>query len=345
MSKTGPQAQDTGRVALAYARSLLDYLRAHGPQPAQLFDPRQVAEIESGDPRTRMPLADWVAMFERAIEATGDPALPLKVGEAIKPRHYGLLGYVAMNCATLGEAIAQLERYELLVGEISRSQLLRAGDKAELYWRWPHGGAAPPALAQSSLAGWITYARWLTDRPDLAGEAHFQFPAPRELAPYRRMANGSPLHFGAEHTKLVFPAAYLDLPIVQADPAMRAVVEAQAATLMRELSGEPEFLREVKMLVGRNLVHGRVTLEDSAQALGINARTLQRRLVALDSSYQELLDSVRRAHAEQHLRDESVSLAEVAFLLGYSEQSAFQRAFKRWSGITPAEFRRSSSSS
>jgi AraC-like DNA-binding protein len=333
------ESASTGAVALAYVRSLLDCLRARGVDPASLYAGRRIAEIDSGDTRTRMPLPEFVAMFERAVEVTGDDGLPLRVGAAIRPRHYGLLGFVAMHCATLGEAIEQLERYELLVGEISRSRLQRHGERAELLWRWPHRGAPPPVLAQSSLAGWIAYARWLTGRDDLRGEAYFQFPRPRDLSAYRELARGSPLHFGGDETKLVFSSTYLSLPIVQADPDMRGVVQAQAHALMRELAGEPEFVREVKTVLARGLPAGRGTLAATAGAMQLGERALQRRLEAQGVSFQQVLDAVRHNQAQTYLRDARVSLADVAFLLGYSEQSAFQRAFRRWSGMTPLQFR------
>jgi AraC-like DNA-binding protein len=329
---------DGGLVALAYARSLVDYLRAGGLDPLRLYEAKRVAEIESGDTRTRMPVLEWVSMFDAAIRATADPDLPLKVGEAIKTRHYGMLGFVEMHCATLGECIAQLERYEVLVGDISTSQLLRRNGRAEIHWRSPFGSDPPPALAQSSLAGWASYARWLTDKSDLVGEAYFQFARPRDLSAYARIFR-APTHFGAAETRIVFPEKYLALPIVQSDPQMRALALAQADALLKELQDEPEFLRRLKASIAQGLLTGRVSLGSSADALQLSVRTLQRRLDEHGQSFQQVLDATRRTQAERHLRDPRLTLAEVAFMLGYSEQSAFTRAFKQWTGNSPGAYR------
>ena len=150
-----------------YARSLVDYLRERSIDPTGLFDEPQLALVESTDASARMPLSAWVRMFDQAIAATGDADLALRVGAAIKPRHYGLLGYVAMSCATLADAIDRLERYEKIVGEVSETRLLRRGDWAELHWRAPFDAHPPLVLAQSSLAGWVSYSRWLLGRDDL----------------------------------------------------------------------------------------------------------------------------------------------------------------------------------
>lgn len=320
-----------------YARSLLDYLASIGRPPAALFGAERVAAIEQADARGRMPIADWVAMFDAAIAATGDPDLPLKVGEAIKPRHYGVLGYVAMSCATLGEAVERLQKYERLVGEISSSRLERRGDRARLLWRSPHADNPPPALSQSSLAGWVTYARWLLGREDLVCAASFQFPAPARRAEYERIFRSAP-RFGAGHAGLEFPASHLELPIVQADAELRRLMDARAEAELRELQAEPAWLLRLREALARNL-SGRVSLVEAARALAMSSRTLQRRLDEAGLGFQDVLDGVRRLHAERYLADPALSLTEIAFLLGYSEHSAFTRAFRRWTGRTPAQFR------
>lgn len=331
--------QSSAQVSPLYARSLLDYLRERGREPAQLFDAEALAAVEDSDARARMPLASWVRMFERAIEATGDPDLALKVGAAIKPRHYGLLGYVTMSCATLGDAIDRLERYERIVGEISESRLLRRGDRAELHWRAPYGNDPPPVLAQSSLAGWAAYSRWLLGRDDLSCDVLFTFPAPPNRKIYHDVFRCEP-QFSAPFTGLRFPGEWLRFPIVQADAALNALVDAQARALLSEIAHEPEPLPALRHEIARGLAAGRTTLQDAAGRLHMSTRTLQRRLQQSGYSFQALLDDVRRRQAERYLADpQRPSLAEIAYLLGYSEQSAFTRAYRRWTGKAPTHGR------
>ncbi|MDT0497752.1 AraC family transcriptional regulator [Algiphilus sp. W345] len=326
------------QVSPLYARSLLDYLREHEFDPAKLFDARQLAAVEDTDARARMPLADWVRMFERAIAVTGDPDLALRVGAAIKPRHYGLLGYVAMSCATLSEAIDRLEHYEKIVGEVSETRLVLRGESAELHWRAPFDAHPPPVLAQSSLAGWVNYARWLLGREHLSCEVLFADPPPPNPQGHREILRCEPV-FGAAFTGLRFPADWLQLPIVQADAELNALMDAQARALLSEIAHEPEPLPALRHVISRGLAAGRTTLRDNARPLGLSPRTLQRRLDELGIRYQSVLDDVRRRHAERYLTDPKKSLAEIAYLLGYSEQSAFTRAYRRWTGMAPSRAR------
>ncbi|MEC9356630.1 MAG: AraC family transcriptional regulator [Pseudomonadota bacterium] len=337
-SRIDPHPDHQAQVSPLYARSLVDYLRERGIDPAGLFDERQLATVESTDASARMPLRAWVRMFDQAIAATGDADLALRVGAAIKPRHYGLLGYVAMSCATLADAIDRLERYEKIVGEVSETRLLRRGDWAELHWRAPFDAHPPLVLAQSSLAGWVSYSRWLLGRDDLVCQAMFAYPTPRSLRAYREVLRCEP-RFDAAFTGLRFPGGWLDFPIVQADAELNALMDTQARALLSEIAHEPEPLPALRHVISRGLAAGRTTLRDNARPLGLSPRTLQRRLDELGIRYQSVLDDVRRRHAERYLTDPKKSLAEIAYLLGYSEQSAFTRAYRRWTGMAPSRAR------
>jgi AraC-like DNA-binding protein len=285
-----------------------------------------------------MPVSEWQWMFDRATGATGDPDLPLLVGEGMRIRHLGMLGYVVMSCSTLLEVAAQLERYLCLVGEISQSNLQRKGDRYELHCIWPDEAGPPVAIEQSSLVARLTFARWLTDRPNLHWEAHFRFAQPRQLDNYLRIFGTAP-RFGQPQTKLVLPAADALLPVVMANPQAHRVVEAEAEAMLKLLAGEPGFVRQVQAAVAQRLMAGEVSVAAVAESLHLSARTLHRRMDEHGRSFRQIVEDTRRAKAEEYLRGSGMSLTEVAFMLGYSEQSTFQQAFKRWTGMTPGEFR------
>ena len=328
-----------GKIIAAHARALVDYLRGRGVDPAQLVDADLLKAIESDDARTPIPLRRWQAMFDEAIVATGDPHLPLKVGESYKPRHYGMLGYLAMACGTLHDVIAMMGRYERLTDDINDSKLVVGRKYAEVHWL-PASAKASPTMSQLSLSGWICFARLLTDRPDLRADACFGFPRPRDITEYARIFGGT-VRFDQPITRLVMPAEYLELRIAHSDPHTHRVLREQAEAMLGQRGrDEPDFVRELKTVLSLKLASGRCTLAHAAQDLKLAPRTLQRRLDQASLSFREVLDDVRRSHAERHLRDPRVSLAEVAFLLGYSEQSPFQHAFRRWSGESPGAYRR-----
>jgi len=326
------------KVSVRVAAMLLDYLRGIGLAPERLYPRDSVAAIDAGRIGLQLALADWLAMMQKAITATGDPDLPLKAGANMKPRHLGVLGYVYMSCATLDEASRQSARYLRLVHGMGDSQLRINGAAVEIPLPWPGAEGPPPALAQFRLASRASMARWLTGRFELPMDACFQFARPERLAPYEEVFGGE-LRFGAAETKLVHPAGYMQLPILMADKEMQRVSRAEAEALLQEISGEPDFLRELKTILAQGLALGRGSLVHAAQALHISTRTLHRRLEQHGSSFQQVLGEVRHHLAERYLSDSGASLNDVAFLLGYTEQSSFQRAFKRWSGQTPGEYR------
>ncbi len=324
-------------IPAAYARLLFDYLRALGLDPARVLPAAQVRELETTEAHALTSRAGWLAMLGRITGHTDDPDLALKIGEAFRVRHMGLAGYVLVNCATLGEAGAQFGRYHRLMGDAGGARVQRLGDMAEVTFEWS-GEAPPPAMDQLWAAATVSLGAWLTGRADLRWQAHFRFPRPARVTEYERLFGSEP-RFGQPATKLVFPAWVMDLPIVMGSPDLRRLAELQAESALQALEGEPALLRRTRLAIAENLATGGASLEQVAQGLGLSPRTLHRRLTEQGSSFRMLSDAVRRSRAESYLRNPAISLVEIAFMLGYTEQSTFQHAFRRWTGMTPGEFR------
>jgi AraC-like DNA-binding protein len=329
-------------VRISYARTLLDYLEAQGLSQRDVLAGLGLEHMDLWEEQGRMPMAQWQTWLRAAMERLGDEALPLRLAGMVRPRHLGLLGFLSMSCATLGDAIQVLERYELLLDNVNEAVCAANGNAVHLEWR-PLFGEVPAPMVQMSLGTWVQQARLLTERYDLWCEAHFTFEAPSSeaaLAAYRQTFGG-PVLFGQAVNHLVFPQAYLSLPVVQRDVAVHVLLREQAE---RELSSlalhDRDFLRRLELLVEQQLDQGELNLTLLARLLGVTPRTLQHRLNCRGLSYRELLDRVRCRLAEQHLRDARLTLAEVAGLLGFADQSSFQHAFKRWTGRSPGEFRR-----
>ncbi len=329
--------ESSALISAAYARTLLDYLRGVGVDARRWYPTSDIAEIDSPDSHAQLPLTKWLAMFDTAIAATRDPDLPLKVGESVKARHFGLVGYVIMNSATVEEAFAQHQRFLKLVWHAARAHMVAKGSRTELHWIWTQG-PTPPAMEQMNLASRINMIRWLTHRPDLKWDACFQMKRPRDTREYERIFGGT-IRFGQRQTMLVIPTEHLRLAVVTSSPAARALAEEQVQGMLGALGITVDLVASLRMTLGRGLPAGHVSLQHAACALKMSTRTLRRRLDEQGCSFREILDEVRRSQAERLLRRSGASLAEVAFMLGYSQQSTFQQAFKRWTGKTPGEFR------
>jgi AraC-like DNA-binding protein len=141
-------------------------------------------------------------------------------------------------------------------------------------------------------------------------------------------------------TVQVLRAGTLAPPQREADPWLRALVEQRARALLEQLGPGTAFAARVAVAVGYAIQRGSVGLEVVARELAIGSRTLQRRLATEGRTFRAVVDDARRELAQQYLADRGQSVADVALLLGFSEQAAFHRAFVRWTGITPGQFRR-----
>lgn len=322
----------------AYSRLLVDYLQSRiGTLP-------QLAELTAQAPRGTAGRNRWLTRLAEMAMQLNEPDLPLKIGAALQVRHLGIAGQVLLSCATLGEAAEQFCRYCRLVDDMGYTRIHRRGTTGEATFHWNDDGddegVPPPAMEQIWAAAMLSLSRWLTGRADLAYEFHFRHPRPTDVAAYERML-GPRLHFGKQATRCVFPAWMMELPVSTHFPEMRGIVEAQAEASLRALEQRPDLVRRVNELIADHLAKGTASVELIAPQLALSSRTLNRRLADAGTSFRSLCESVRRNRAESLLVNPAVSLAEISFMLGYHEQSTFQRAFKRWTGMTPGDFRAS----
>lgn len=340
-----------GAANLGYARVVLDYLAERGIDAAEVFGASWLHDAlgeGSGQteldntPRQRLPIDQWQWMLHRVTEHLNDEALPVRLGAAVRPRHTGLLGFLLMSCDTIGAAAAILQRYELLLDSANEAVCVPHADRVDIEWR-ALIDAPSPHLIQLAMTIWVCQARWLSERPDLVSDVAFSFDAPRDaqaLACYQQ-AFGGTVRFNQPVNKLTFPLSYLSIPIVQRNPAVHDLLRVQAeAELMEIASQRGDFLGRLEVLLAERLDGGACTLGSIAEALDLTPRTLQHRLDEHGVNFRALLDRVRSRLADQHLRNPALSLSEVAMMLGFADQSAFQHAFKRWKGLSPGEYRR-----
>lgn len=323
-------------ASLSYLRVLFDYLRLRGVEAGALLADRS---LDLDDREARLPESEAAELFNRAAARLGDPALGVHVGEQIRPGHYGALGYVAMACTTLGEALACQQRYQGLVLSIAPLQIRREAEVITLSWN-----AEPRPdyrhLAEFNLAALLSFVRWISGRPLQPLALDLMTPAPPDLGEHQRVF-GCPLRFDQAQYRLSIPADWAALPLSQPDPGMRGLMDRLAERQMQQLSQAQDLVAPVRAQIARQLGEGVPELGTVAAALQRSPRSLQRLLQEQGLSFTQLVDTVRRELAERYLAEPTLDLTDLAFLLGYSEQSAFQRAFKRWTGQTPGDYRRS----
>jgi AraC-like DNA-binding protein len=321
-------------VAVGYLHALLDYARGRGLALDAL---RAQLPFDAADRDARVPEAIGAALFDRAAALLGDDALGLHVGEQVRPGHYGALGFVAMNCAQLGEALEALRRYQALVIDLGGVELQRDAQTLTLSWN-PGADGPYRQLAEFNLAGLVSFARWMAGAQARPLRIDVMYAEPADTREHERIL-GCPLRYAQPCYRVVLPAAALAAPLIQPDPAMRELMQRLADQQLQALPRSDDWLSQARAQIARRLRQPPVELDAVAGALALSTRSLQRKLQAEQLSFSQLVDEVRRELAERHLADATLDLADIAFLLGYSEQSAFQRAFKRWTGATPSQWR------
>lgn len=326
-------------LIVGYARVLHSYLQSHGINPRAVLSAADMAQIEGADSFARFSLERWDAAMARAEELLGDPELPLRLAEQIKPWSLGLLGFMMLTCRVLGEVGTVVAHFENPVNDVSRVWFEDGTTKYVMRLK-PNTLGGSRRLMLLAAGSWAWQSRWLTGRHDLVFDASFDIPPPPDLSAYHRSFGGS-LSFGSSGCWVEGDRSYLQLPVLQADPGIHHILRLQALEKLKYLvDSNRSLLARLERLVQDGLEQGSISLEELADQIGLSPRTLQNRLHAYGVNFRSLVDGVRRAQAERYLRDESRSLIEIAMQLGFTTQASFQHAFKRWTGSTPGEFRR-----
>ncbi len=254
----------------------------------------------------------------------------------------GLLGMLARNSATVGDLLARVSRFRGLVQEVYTTVLVRADDviivraaynvpETQLERALIEYGPASAIVAMRTLVGDATAI------PLRVSFRHGGAPADAEVI---ARVFGKNVVFNAAKDEVVFPREVFERPIVGAIPSLLPALDSHAADIVAALPPVGSFTTVVRAQIGKMLSDGEPTLQALAKRLGMSARTLQRRLANEGASVRELTETTRHHMAIEMLLRSAHSLAQIAFMTGFSDHSGFHRAFVRWEGVTPGEFRK-----
>ena len=287
------------------------------------------------NPDARVSPSQFCVAWAEGIRLSGDPRMALGIAASIPAGAFGLVEYVCRSAATLGDALAQWVRYLNILNDAVTVALVEEGD--HMVVRVVTDSEAPaPASHEMCFAILAARTRELTAPPVEVVAVEFTHRA-SDVALYTKWF-GAPVRFGAPYTQLTFPRSARTLPLVTADASLLAILTKLASAESAKASVDPPLTAQVRRLLGTALQSNEARIERVAQKLGLTARSLQRRLKDEGTSFQGMREEVRRELAQRYL-DDDLAITEISFLLGFSEPSAFFRAFKRWTGLTPIESR------
>ena len=326
-----------GSNGLCYSARLIEPFLRVLADDAKLDD-AALAALRPVDPDTRVPIARAHELLELAVRGSRDADLGLKAGQLMSTGDCGAADYAIASSATVRDAIAAAVRYTRLVNDVISVSLVIEGERALL--RLECDVPMPRAAADFMMSGFYnTHARsWLGGISGL--ECWFRHPAPADGSGYARAFAGSRLRFASPCHAFVFEQALLDTPLAGANPKLHSVVRRHAELLLTQLPAAHSLTERVRRLLMGELSRGRLTANQVAGQLRMSRRTLCRKLESEGTSFTALLADLRQRLALQYVGSHDLGLSEIAFLLGFSEAAAFHRAFKRWTGQTPLEYRR-----
>jgi AraC-like DNA-binding protein len=320
---------DPRTAAASYVRTLLEVVDACGGSRRSVLHGLRLDETRLANPGERVSLGIVARMWERGLASTGDPGLGLEVGARARPTSFHVLGQAAMNCATLGEALQLMLRYQRLVSEAGVLSARRQRERTTVEYLPGPGIQLLPAQIEGIVSGLVGQARFLAGRKLAPLQVGFTHPAQTELRRYRDAFGVAP-DFGAATTSVVLRASDLALPLPQPDAAMRAVCCRIADTMLESLP-PIGFVAGFAQQWLRARPAGAARIEHLAEALASSVRTVQRQLAVEGTSFTRVADAARRDAALASL-EAGRTLESTALELGYHDASSLARAVRRWRG-------------
>ncbi len=331
MAKTNPT------VSTDLMRLLLRYASEHGINPPAVREMVGAVQRTLATGEGRIRVEQFGDLWDAVVSASGDPDFGLHFGATLRtPPEGSILFSVMLNCRSLGEAIEKLARYHGLMTDIVQLHLERE-DNIAVYGLEAAG--LDRHYVEAMLCGQVLTLRYLTENQVRVCEVRFSHAHPQNIAELDRVFR-CPLAFGQPRNEIVLRADDLSLPIFLANPALLDGLESLAQEMLAQLNPRAVWTERVGRVVSKMLLSGEKPLLDTvAYELAISARHLQNKLRDEGTTYRDLLEQLRRETALHYLQDSDSTICDIAFLLGYSDQSAFTNAFKRWTGHNPSDFR------
>ena len=330
-------------IAAGYPRAFLDFAVSRGADRQTLLARSHIRPEDLDDQDKRVPLANYLELLKAGIESCHEPALALLFGEAVMLPDISIVGLMGQTVESVEEG-RRLNRYARLAldeddgGTSAPLEIIREGDKV---WLKATSAAyvANPLLTESAFARTVCGVRALATSRGLTSwpypkAIHFTHDEPSYRAEYDRIF-GVPLFFGSHMNALLMDGAFLSIQLQPTNRYLSGLLRERAEALLKSLDNSKTVRGRVESLLLPILHTGEASMGLIARKLSLSRQTLFRRLKAEGVTFEQVLEELRRGLALHYLNEKRSSVHETAYLLGYSDQAAFSRAFKRWTGYSP----------
>jgi AraC-like DNA-binding protein len=335
-----PLAAPDVSVLSVSSRAMLDACARLGIDTDQILRAARLSRATVEDPDVRIPIEHVEAVWQKAYELSNDPYLALHAIEVLPFGAYRVIDFLALSAPTVGDALAKVSDYFPIIHDVVRLQYAVGNREVTFAAVAPsRPSTITRAYAEYVLAAVFLRTRIATNQRFRLQRVEFSHTRPPDIREHERIFE-CPVRFGAEACRMVIARDVWDMPRTGGNPDLFSVLETHARMLLNQRPAPAGIVARVHEAIEAELRGGDPKLESIASRLALSPRTLQRRLRNHGVLFNALLDATRFRVAKSYLAEADVAGCEVAYLLGFSEQSAFNRAFKRWSGLTVTEYRR-----
>lgn len=312
-------------------------LHVYGCNPGPLFAEAEIGRKEAADPDARIPTIRLQALWQYSLAATGDPCFGLTVAEQFQPAAMHGLGFAWLASDTLHDAFGRLVRFSRFINPLLRAEIDDSGNTVDLVIRGGESANVVPASLDLAMAVFLRMCQITVGEHVVPVRVCLRRPAP---ACSERFATtfDAPIEYLAPDNRLCFDPRLVDQPLLTGNPELARINDQTVIDYLARFD-RANITMKVRAGIIERLPGGTPDQSSIAQALHVSPRSLQRRLREERTSFKHLLDETRRELALHYIRHRHRSLGEVAFLLGFSEPGNFTRAFRRWTGRSPREFR------
>ncbi len=331
-------------VLVAAASGLYTFIGQHGGDADRILGVAGVDPEQLQHPTLSLGLPNYCQMLEEAAQQSGCDNFGLYYGQQFKPRALGLLGYIGLCSATVEQALLNVARAFPYHQHNSHIRLVDEGECHRFEYQVRHGAILCKRQdAELSMGIVLNLIRHTLGSRWAPRAVHFEHPRPEHWHEHCK-AFDAPVYFEQPCNVLLIPKRDLGRSMPEHDPALLMVVQDAIRQLNLQGQDAPSIVDDTRSHVRHHLFAGEPSLEDIAEQMGLASWSLQRRLREQGLTFSQLVDKVRCELATHYLRQQQLPISELAPLLGYSETSAFSRAFRRWFGVSPRQWRREDSS-
>lgn len=327
---------DSATVSQSSVKALVSFLTQQGISKLEIAQKTALNLAQLDDPEARIVVDHYKALWQYAIEVTNNPALGLKLGTRHNFSEMGIVTHVVINSENLRQGLEEYARLFSVINDGASVSLSEDERYGYLTFIHPPESYCIPDIERTFLLAFYRARIWVGQSLPLTS-VHFQHKPPKYEAQYRRLF-GCPVYFNDSDCKIVFNRDYFDLQPRQTNPYLKQAALIYANTLLNQFNYQ-SLADKVKALLHREIPLHEPDVDSIAHRLNMSRQTLYRKLKLEGIFFQKLVESVRFDKARQLLQQSALSTSEIALHLGFSELSAFSRAFKRWSGMSPKAFR------